>query len=149
MLRKFSLLGLLLLASCASPPTLLPTPLPVLLDPTETPASKYQPTNAEGYNLPINLSNVLLTCLPDNEFQLEFDYQPADLSIDSVQDANSIKTELNCIYPASGHGNCTGAIDFPPEGVTSLAICITRLGTERMCAAQTIIKALCIVQAVP
>ncbi len=149
MLRNLSLLGLLLLASCANPPVLSPTPLPVLLGPTETPVSVYQPTNPNGYNQPINLSNVTLTCMPEGEFLLEFDYQPADLSIDSVEDENSTKTELNCIYPAPGHGNCTGVIDFPPEGVTSLAFCNTRLATERMCATQTIIKALCTVQAVP
>ncbi len=149
MLRKLSLLGLLFLASCANPPAISSTPIPMLLGPTETPASVYQPTNPNGYNQPINLSNVTLTCMPEGEFLLEFDYQPADLSIDSVQDANSTKTALNCIYPTAGHGNCTGAIDFPPEGVTSLVFCNSRLATERMCATQTIIKALCIVQAVP
>ncbi len=149
MLQKFCLLGLLFLASCASPLALSSTPIPMLLGPTETPASIYQPTNAEGYNMPINLSYVTLTCMPEGDFLIEFDYQPPDLSIDSVQDANSTKTEINCIYPVPGHGNCTGVIDFPPEGVTSLVFCNSRLATERMCATQTIIKALCIVQAVP
>jgi hypothetical protein len=147
--RKLSLLGLLILASCANPSALLPTPLPAQLGPAETQRSAYQPTDPNGYNQPINLSNVTLTCMPEGDFLVEFDYQPPDFSIDSVQDANSSKTELNCLYPSPGHGNCSGVIDFPEDGVTSLVFCNTRLATERMCATQTIIKSLCIVQIVP
>jgi hypothetical protein len=147
--RKLSFLGLLFLTSCANLLIQSPTPLPVLLVSTETSISMYQPTDPNGYNQPINLSNVTLTCMPEGEFLVEFDYQPPDLSIDSVQDANSSKTELNCLYPRPGHGNCNGVIDFPEDGVTSLVFCNTRLATERMCATQTIVKSICIVQIVP
>ncbi len=143
------LLGVLLLASCAGPATLSPTPLPVLLGPTELPASIYQPTNAEGYNLPINLSNVVLTCLPENEFKVEFDYQPVDLTIGSAQDVNSTRTSLNCIYPVPGHGICSGVIDFPAEGVTSLVFCHASQTTDRACGIQALNKALCIVENIP
>lgn len=140
---------MLLLAACAGPLTVSPTPLPETVITTATQAVVYQPTNAEGYNLPINLANVTLTCLDNGDFQLEFDYQPADLSINSIQDSNSPKTALNCLYPVPGHGSCSGAIDFPAEGITSLVFCHSPQTADRICTPQTLKKALCKVQSNP
>jgi hypothetical protein len=103
----------------------------------------YEPTNPAGFDFPFNLLNITLSCTSARNYLLEFDYLPPDIIIDSVSDLNNIATNLTCAYRTTGHGVCSGNIDFGPQGVASLQVCQGRSSLTRVCISQTVRPAEC------
>ena len=136
------LLGMAFLVGCSvAGSSLTPTPEPSAT-PT-LPALVNEPTNPAGFDFPFNLTNITLACPSAGNYVLEFDYLPVNTIIDSVGDPNNSATNLTCAFRTTGHGVCSGTIDFGTLGVVSLQVCQGRSSLTRICISQAVHPAQC------
>ena len=119
------------------------TPSPEITVTPTLPAIVLEPTNPEAYTATFSLSSVILTCTAVDNFLLEFDYLPANIFIDSVDDPLNAVTKLTCAYRTPGHGVCSGIIAFGSPAVISLRICQGKDPLTRVCVSQAILPSQC------
>lgn len=141
LLGLFSI-SLLILTGCnTSGGNITPTPE---ITPTPTLQSLvYEPTNPAGFYFPFNLSSITLTCTSKENYLLEFDYLPLDITILSVSDPNNTSTNLSCSSRSNGHEVCSGNIDFGTLGVVGLRVCEGKNPLSQICISQTVRPAQC------